>query len=124
MRELKFRVWDKDRKLFSNHENTTGAENYDEFYGPRAEVLSSVINSLIKDEHIIQQYIGLTDVINKEIYEGDLVILTDFYINKSYGPFEVKWDNIGLCFNFGGYTMCSEVSLKVVGNIFEGKNNA
>lgn len=130
-RKIKFRVWDNELKKFSSYFSqlfipcwvapVIGNSNiYIAFEGYRANV-------------VIQQYIGLNDKNNKEIYEGDLI---QYKANSSYDNliFEVKWSNDKLGFIFqakSGEVLTNEWTpngerfnnLEIVGNIFEGKIN-
>lgn len=110
-REFKFRVWDKGRKLFLSH-----------FDGMKLDSEGILYDWLDKNT-IIQQFTGLKDVNNKDIYEGDIVK------HGTDGLWKIEWDKRFCSFvkngttdSQEGYNMTDyEDITEIVGNIFENK---
>ena len=131
MREIKFRVWDIDENRFIEwfnadpyiqcstgaimcHERTTKSDGS---YGPDIQTNQRHFSNKL----IIQQYTGIKDVHDKEIYEGDIIRC------GKYIPMEVYYDE-----NFGGYYPfflrldIEKYKLaekpEVIGNVFQNKD--
>jgi uncharacterized phage protein (TIGR01671 family) len=132
-RELKFRVWDGEcfrgnlKKYFLNlHDGEISevaySDLYDEYYD------ASERGSKL----IIQQYTGLKDRHEKEIYEGDIVkiiydeAVAEVYFDFNLGAFRLK-DNSGKSYPITTYRFDESnkpiglisVADEVVGNIME-----
>lgn len=120
MRELKFRVWDKDlaKYLEGCEIDSLMAELSSEGDGR-----GIVIKQICPARYKFEQYTCLKDKNNKEIYDGDIVRgHSPYYIEN----FEIAWreDRAGY-FGFAtdDYTcpLCNIKHLEVIGNIHENK---
>ena len=125
IREIKFRIWDKQENSFYSEEylkhfnvavSWDGGTIYQNFISGDREVGNEVI---------VQQYTGLKDKNEKDIYEGDIVKATsDQYINENFvgkvifdeGYF-LTWINKNDIRGLWG-----EDDIEVIGNIFENKD--
>ena len=112
MREIKFRAWDKERKLMSNP-FTIGDWGTVNIWWPNSDIVSTL------DDVELLEYTGLKDKNGEEIYEGDWLTLR----NKRR-VYQVSYEA-----NWGGYTAngkeCAAISpslwkeAEVMGNVYE-----
>lgn len=125
-RVIKFRVWNQKDKEFSN-------------FSPSILNDSRKRNFWLKRKNcIIQQFTGLIDYKGKEVYEGDLIRIQydegEFVQNLQWTDYvnEVIWVNEEHRFgiiehkrwgNKTGHLPWDSYPVKVVGNIFEYRNN-
>lgn len=118
MREIKFRIWDKELKRYDSPNVHHLLKN--------DGIVSIVLNMDVQkisgnDRFIIQQYTGLKDKNGKEIYEGDIIA---FGSTEQEDLFEVVWDEDDARFvldSYGGRG-CWLIDVKdreIIGNIFE-----
>ena len=127
-RPLKFRVWDKKLNKFTlGYDDDVGY--FEEIYSDPPGIFFAGLRFLNKysDRYIIQQYTGLTDKNDKEIYEGDIVKFSRLFEKerkikelKSFVRFDegkFGFDLIG--FNGMFYDLSYECRIEVIGNIFE-----
>jgi uncharacterized phage protein (TIGR01671 family) len=130
-RPIKFRVWDK---ITNQYLQELGIYYWHIPYSLDGEEITGEANlvglsELLKhDNFVTQQYTGLTDINDKEIYEGDIV---QYNQNSSYDnmDFIAKWsdDKLGFIFQSNsGEQLVNQTPhlnrfkhLEVVGNIFE-----
>jgi uncharacterized phage protein (TIGR01671 family) len=134
MREIKYRIWDKEYEEFSNWTNrdpffdvTSGkiffwerVKREDGTYAP------DVVLEEVGDRFILQQYTGLDDKDGEKIYEGDIVEGID--LNSGPAKAVVGFDTFGIYYTDISkypqepYEEClpfAQEYNKVIGNIFE-----
>ena len=125
MREIKFRAWDKVDGIWCNYKIYDGTVYL-------MDINTGVWYERYEDFDLMQ-YIGLKDINNVEIYEGDIVKLYKekgnfkdagvVKFDKSRASFvlETQDDDYGyFSYNISYYNY-NKVYYKVIGNIYENK---
>lgn len=113
-RELKFRIWDKTEKTFTNYSPSL-------VRGSEEKVFEFCGSLYQRKNWVIQQFTGLYDKNKKPIYEGDRVT---YKLDKNYFFDEVKWEHNGWKIvnekDKSSFPLITELEdFEVVGNIFE-----
>ena len=122
MREIKFRVWDKKIKEYIVPEQFEILLLSNDKKTPVCNLnLSNNIYDFYKAENIeVDMFTGLKDKYEKEIYEGDLVEISD---SDDDIICQVKYEYGSFILEKGEYTEylgeVEERFLEVVGNIFQ-----
>ena len=117
MRELKFRVYDKTEKCYSDK-----AFSIDQLGICYAQDEDGYWEEIDEERYILEQYTGLKDKNNKEIYEGDIVTLNGEWEAIEHDDCSIVTFENG-CFRVGdGYENEAGSYLsdwRVIGNIHE-----
>ena len=123
-RELKFRVWSVDKNRWikrSSHYNDRYSFGYldEDSLTVRKESCGEFLYRC--DNMTIQQFTGLLDKDNKEVYEGDIVTYTlgKDYFFVDYVIFECYGFRLASLDNKGSTPLNDLPNLKIIGNIFE-----
>lgn len=123
MRKIKFRAWDKGKELYlynvhDAYDTLSGFVKYDD--GECADYDECCFGDFLDNKRYdVEQFTGLKDRNDKEIYEGDILKRKDFIFNDGnfiFLPVEYKYAEWQL-----GMRRLNDVykSCEVVGNIHE-----
>lgn len=147
MREIDYRVYDKDdNKIYKVSGFINGLPFIDWSYDNDFEEYSIQDHYIVKNGELMQ-YTGIKNKNGKEIYEGDIVVLSEIiYNNCSKSEIEGVNSYIGEIVNYKGLCMCvkykdkngdtlyrplylleqditsDDCSLAIIGNIYENED--
>lgn len=121
MKELKFRVWDKERECYLDRSELAGITPDGKYILYIEEEEISKLE--IEGNYVVEQYTGLKDKNGKEIYENDIVEYTTLYCgNTKRHRKAVEWkewysDDFGEPLNIGYFNLSE--CMEVIGNVHE-----
>lgn len=136
MNKLKFRAWNTTTNTWYKPVFDASNGNLHELMiSFKGDLLAHTIEgieheSVFKDQYIINQYIGYPDKNGKEIYEGDIINITNYSYNNSEGKREESIERQTIndmrdYFQYKGYSeieLCElwdSENLEIIGNIYE-----
>ena len=123
MREIKFRIWDIDeRKFIVNETDRLGCGDTKKCMSERVDFENNSVEINADERYIFSEYIGLKDMREKEIYEGD--ILFESFGEKYYkvvfenGSFRAEFEGDFEEYSFDLIDVVAQ-GCEIVGNIYE-----
>lgn len=128
MREIKFRAWNKEKKIMCYENEDQSSDYLDGWSASDIQVINQTLNSdFTKQRYDFMQYTGLKDKNGKEIYEGDIVEWSGFKMEIFWG--EDIGIGYGFCWRPCGDNRYYHESMtgfideyEVIGNIYENQD--
>jgi uncharacterized phage protein (TIGR01671 family) len=130
MRKIKFRAWDKKRKIILD----VGTIGWTKRLSIDDVWCAGDMGTLLREDVELMQYTGLKDKNGKEIWEGDICRVTEEYHKDKPWVAEVAYVQSGFCFvNRKCCSHCAKLDacictldeliadVEIIGNIYENK---
>ncbi|MDD5650656.1 MAG: YopX family protein [Candidatus Nanoarchaeia archaeon] len=118
MRDLKFRAWDKKKNIFAEHIEIYYDGSFNIGY---VEDSYSGLEYDDDKDAILMQYTGVNDKNGKEIYEGDIVLVSQHYEGDYFSPEQkivVKYEDGDYGRHINSHSVYN-YNIIIVGNIYE-----
>ncbi len=109
----KFRVWDKQRKVYLS--DSSGPTIFTPY--------NFVANAFLEEDLVWEQWTGLSDKHDHDIYEGDFIKQINYHSNVILfqGVVRYSYPNAGFCIvdKIGDETGlgCAEITFEIYGNV-------
>ena len=125
MRDIKFRVWNKDSNKWATQINLASANGGSSVLDGKEGWTTNLWTVNDKNRYVIEQYVTIKDKNNKDIYEGDIVRSSAEQMSANNTPIQYLRDYVGVViWSDLGFGIKSDSpmhwrGLEIIGNIHE-----